>query len=158
MDGCAANFEKKPMKRVGSEPVIPIEPVPSTLVAAARLQDDDLPLCVCTGASRASICHAIRRGATSTQELGRQLGCGMDCGTCVPLLQDLLGQSPWFSVRASRRNLSLSEEDPRRIVELSFELQDGIFPPCFAGQHITVQIKLAGQWVSRCYTIINDVH
>ncbi|WP_237055303.1 nitrate reductase [Microbulbifer sediminum] len=47
-------------------------------------------VCSCMQVSRSQIQQAIDAGAASVEELGRQLGCGTNCGSCKPELAALL--------------------------------------------------------------------
>ncbi|MEZ5653014.1 MAG: nitrate reductase [Burkholderiaceae bacterium] len=48
-------------------------------------------ICACHDVREPAIVSAIRAGAESVAALGRALGCGTGCGSCVPELHGLLG-------------------------------------------------------------------
>ena len=49
--------------------------------------------CLCAGVSLAEVQEAIASDASATlQSLGEVLGCGVQCGSCVPVLREALGQ------------------------------------------------------------------
>lgn len=57
-------------------------------------------VCVCTGATRGVIGEAIRNGADSVESVSCATGAGSVCGSCRPLVMQLLGDStlqpaPW---------------------------------------------------------------
>lgn len=57
-------------------------------------------VCQCTGASRGAIDEAIVQGAVCLESVGRATGAGTVCGSCRPLVQELLGATaakpvPW---------------------------------------------------------------
>jgi assimilatory nitrate reductase catalytic subunit len=56
----------------------------------ARDVDNSAMICSCFQVSEASICAAITAGACSADQLGQQLRCGTNCGSCVPELNRLL--------------------------------------------------------------------
>ncbi|MBU0913778.1 MAG: nitrate reductase [Gammaproteobacteria bacterium] len=47
-------------------------------------------ICSCFQVREASICAAIRQGCHSYQQLGQQLKCGTNCGSCIPELKALI--------------------------------------------------------------------
>jgi len=49
-------------------------------------------ICSCFRISEERIVEAIAKGARSTEELGKTLRCGTNCGSCIPDLQQLLGR------------------------------------------------------------------
>jgi len=62
---------------------------------------EDRWLCACYEVSRETVQEAINQGA-DLAGLGRELGCGTDCGSCVPELRQLLGQPrrrPWVPLK-----------------------------------------------------------
>jgi assimilatory nitrate reductase catalytic subunit len=89
-------------------------PTPTQLPDTARLQrllqqtrpaaawrqvqagDDDSGkgsiICSCREVGQDQIVAAIKAGADTTQALGRKLGCGTGCGSCIPELKQLLAQ------------------------------------------------------------------
>ncbi len=52
--------------------------------------DNSAMICSCFQVSESSICAAIAGGACSADQLGEQLRCGTNCGSCVPELNRLL--------------------------------------------------------------------
>lgn len=48
-------------------------------------------VCQCTGATRGAIGEAISFGACSVEQVSKATGASTVCGTCKPLVQDLLG-------------------------------------------------------------------
>ncbi len=50
-------------------------------------------VCSCFGVGRNAICAAIREGAHSAEALGAKLRCGTNCGSCIPELKTLIGQT-----------------------------------------------------------------
>jgi len=49
-------------------------------------------ICSCFKVSEARIINAIEAGAGSSQQLGEQLQCGTNCGSCIPELNSLISQ------------------------------------------------------------------
>ncbi len=50
-------------------------------------------VCSCFQVTEKSIQSAIKKGCSSTEQLGKQLKCGTNCGSCVPELKKLIEQS-----------------------------------------------------------------
>jgi len=49
-------------------------------------------ICSCFRVSEERILEAIAKGARSTEDLGKMLRCGTNCGSCIPDLRLLLGR------------------------------------------------------------------
>nr|WP_312773992.1 nitrate reductase [Atlantibacter hermannii] len=50
-------------------------------------------VCSCMGVGEKAICAAIASGCDTPAALGKQLGCGTQCGSCVPELRALIAAS-----------------------------------------------------------------
>ncbi len=119
---------------------------------------DDL-VCHCANVNRSRIKAAIATAPASTLEsLGAQLGCGVQCGCCRPLVQELLGQSPWYEVaNATRTTLTDGRFPQRNIVQLDLQLVG--FPPypqTKPAQHVVLQAWIDDTWVTRTYTVVQQ--
>jgi len=55
-------------------------------------ESDNKLICSCFKVSEARIITAIEAGAESTDQLGQQLQCGTNCGSCIPELNSLVEQ------------------------------------------------------------------
>jgi bacterioferritin-associated ferredoxin len=124
-----------------------------------QVQDQDTLVCHCANVGRARIKAAIATAPASTLEsLGAQLGCGVQCGCCRPLLQELLGESPWYEVaNATRTTLTDGKDPPRSIVQLDLQLAG--FPPypqSMPAQHVVLQAWLDDTWGTRTYTVVRQ--
>ena len=124
-----------------------------------QVQDQNDLVCHCANVGRARIKAAIATAPASTLEsLGAQLGCGVQCGCCRPLLQELLGESPWYEVaNAARTTLTDGQDPQRRIVQLDLQLVG--FPPypqSLPAQHVVLQAWLDETWVTRTYTVVRQ--
>jgi predicted CXXCH cytochrome family protein len=116
-------------------------------------------ICLCAGVSRVVLDAAIARSANPTIEsLGAQLGCGLQCGCCRPLLQEMLGLSPWHTVVSVRRqHLVGGDESERPIVRFDLALEGAApYPRARPGQHVVVQAWLEGAWITRTYTVVQQ--
>jgi len=63
------------------------------LIASSTKPDQGKQVCSCFKVSEKTITDAIEGGACSAQELGRQLQCGTNCGSCIPELNNLITQT-----------------------------------------------------------------
>lgn len=119
---------------------------------------DDL-VCHCANVTRARIEAAIATAPASTLEsLGTQLGCGAQCGCCRPLLQEMLGQSPWYEVANASRTVLTDGRFPQRNI-VQFDLQLVGFPPypqAKPAQHVVLQAWIDEEWVTRTYTVVQQ--
>ena len=61
-----------------------------SLIASSAEPDQGKLICSCFKVSEKTITDAIEEGACSAQELGQQLQCGTNCGSCVPELNNLI--------------------------------------------------------------------
>jgi len=69
-------------------------------------------VCQCSGATRGGIGNAIQCGATSITAIAESTGAGSVCGSCRPLVQELLGSGnpepvPWHKALSGAAGLSL---------------------------------------------------
>lgn len=120
-------------------------------------QDTEDLVCHCGGVSRSQITEAIATGRASTLEsLGAQLGCGLRCACCRPLVQELLGHSPWYYVtKSTRTTLTGDRDSDRRIVQIDMQLAGfPLYPQTLPSQNVVVQAWLNETWVTRTYTVI----
>src|SRR5262249_30096337 len=80
--------------------------------------------------------------------LSASTGAGTVCGSCRPLLQEVVGQASWMPVTISQ---SIHVADGIRTVR--FLPLDGQFTPHLPAQHVLVQALIDGHWVQRPYPI-----
>ena len=62
--------------------------------SAAGLVDQGPTICACFGVPQLAIEGAIRDGATTTDEVGKRLKAGTNCGSCIPEMKRLLAANP----------------------------------------------------------------
>jgi predicted CXXCH cytochrome family protein len=119
---------------------------------------DDL-VCHCASVTRARIRSAVATAPASTLEsLGTQLGCGLQCGCCRPLLQEMLGQSPWYEVADATRKVLTDGRFPQRDI-VQFDLRLAGFPPypqALPAQHVVLQAWIDETWITRTYTVVQQ--
>lgn len=121
--------------------------------------DQDDLVCHCAHVGRAQIKAAIATAPASTLEsLGSQLGCGVHCGCCRPLLQEMLGGSPWYEVANAIRTVLTDGKFPQRnIVQLDMQLAGyPPYPRAKPAQHVVLQAWIDETWVTRTYTVVDQ--
>ena len=64
-----------------------------SLIASSAQPDQGKLICSCFKVSEKTITDAIEEGACSAAELGQQLRCGTNCGSCLPELNNLITQT-----------------------------------------------------------------
>jgi len=62
-------------------------------------------VCNCTGVTRGALSHAVAAGCRSVESLSATTGAGRVCGSCCPLLSDLVGAAAAPVVLPGRRSL-----------------------------------------------------
>lgn len=123
------------------------------------IQDGGEIICQCAGISRGRIQAVIATTPASTLEsLGIQLGCAVQCGCCRPLVQELLGASPWYKVTAATRTILTDAHQPeRRIVQIEMQLAGNMpYPLAMPAQHVVLQAWINNAWVTRTYTVVDQ--
>ncbi|GMV40947.1 MAG: hypothetical protein AMXMBFR64_26630 [Myxococcales bacterium] len=118
----------------------------AALAATGELaREADATLCACLRVTRSTVQAAIRSGHADLQSIQERTGCGMSCGSCVPAVVELLGQTAFLPVALGR------------IVELTPDVRrvdlapDGEVPPARPGQHVVVRVP--GRNLDRPYTL-----
>jgi ferredoxin-NADP reductase/CRP-like cAMP-binding protein len=115
----------------------------------AVLHDDRQRVCNCLQLDLGSLRAAVRQnGCKSTSELSACTGAGTVCGSCRPLLHEVVGSASWIPVTISQV-LPVAEG----IRTFRFLPQEGQFRPHLPAQHLLVQALIDGNWVQRPYTI-----
>jgi assimilatory nitrate reductase catalytic subunit len=64
-----------------------------SLITSSSQPDQGKLICSCFKVSEQSIIEAIEGGASSFKQLGQQLQCGTNCGSCIPELNNLISQT-----------------------------------------------------------------
>lgn len=119
--------------------------------------------CLCAGVSCAEVEEAIAADPAATLEsLGAALGCGLQCGSCIPALNEALGQQAWFSARACCRPITRARDlagMERLIYKVDLALQGGqSYPVVLPGQHVVLRVLVEGRAVERTYTVVAQDH
>lgn len=107
-------------------------------------------LCRCSAVTTAALVAAIGQGCSSLDQIAAATRATLVCGGCIPAVKELLGQDEWMAatcevarpVTADIRLFRL-----RTIVAAK---------PALPGQHVVLQARIRGRWVSRPYTLVSD--
>ena len=115
--------------------------------------------CFCAGVSLAELDDAIAADPAATvQSLGALLGCGVQCGSCVPALREALGQDAWFAATARARPLTKARDlggAERLIYRVDIALENSAgYPVARPGQHVVLRGETAAGPVERTYTVV----
>lgn len=117
------------------------------------------PICLCAGVSQAELDEAIAAdGDATVQSLGATLGCGLQCGSCIPALREALGQLAWFPATVSVRPITRArglEGMERLIYKVELALDDGPpYPVVQPGQHVVLRARREDGDIARTYTVV----
>jgi len=106
-------------------------------------------LCACLRVLPGAVRDAIAAGANTLPLVQQRTGCGLSCGSCIPRIKEMLGESAFAPVVVARLT-SLTDEVRR--VELAAE--DGApLPPARPGQHVVLRCEVNGAPIERAYTL-----
>lgn len=115
--------------------------------------------CLCAGVSMAELEEAIEQDTDATvQSLGATLGCGVQCGSCMPLLREALGQDGWFAATARARPITRARDlrGAERLiykVDIALHAANG-YPVARPGQHVVLRGVTPQGPVERTYTVV----
>ena len=105
--------------------------------------------CACMRVARATVRRALREGATDLATLQQRTGCGMSCGSCVPGLREMLGESAFLPIKIERVE---QLTDAVRRVHLSPAAREPL-PAARPGQHVGLRAEIDGARIERPYTL-----
>jgi ferredoxin-NADP reductase/bacterioferritin-associated ferredoxin len=115
--------------------------------------------CLCAGVTLAELDEAVAAEADATvQSLGAMLGCGVQCGSCVPVLREALGQDAWFAATAWSRAITKAR-DLRGAERLIYRVDIALraptdYPVAKPGQHVVLRADTDNGPVERTYTVV----
>ncbi len=106
-------------------------------------------VCACMRISHARIADEIADGAATLADLKQRTGCAMACGSCVPALQEALGETAFVEATIARR-----EELCPDVIRLVFGPRaTETFRPAQPGQHTVVRVSMDSAVAERPYTL-----
>lgn len=105
--------------------------------------------CACMRVTHARIRAVLDEGGATLDALKQRTGCAMACGSCVPGLLEMLGETSFVPVVIARSQsfgpdvvrLFLEAKGPQRL------------PAAQAGQHVVLRVDVDGEIVERPYTL-----
>lgn len=115
--------------------------------------------CLCAGTTFEELEDAIAADGDATLgSLGALLGCGVQCGSCVPAIREALGQVAWFAATATAKPITRSRDmrgTGRLIYKVDLALADGpAYPKVQPGQHVVLRAHTPRGVVERTYTVV----
>ena len=109
---------------------------------------DTATVCRCTGVTRGVLNEAVTNGCDTVEKLAQQTGASRVCGSCAPLLAEIVGRS---------------DMDPADLISIlpvtaavkSFHFlpRQGGVHASLPGQHVRIESLIDGRWVQRSYTL-----
>jgi nitrite reductase (NADH) large subunit len=109
-------------------------------------------VCRCTGATRGILNQAVADDCDTVEKLVERTGASRVCGSCVPLLAEIVGRPDMTPV------------DIVSVLPVTTEVKSFRFRPRYTrvfphlpGQHIRIEGKIAGYWIQRSYILTSPV-
>lgn len=122
-------------------------PTDGNIAFGANAAPDSI-ICSCLNIERQQVTAAINEGSTSLELLQQNIGCGTACGSCVPGIQQMLGNEQWSPVRVIDERQVTSEIRRFRLRPIGRTVDE--FKP---GQHVVLSGLARGDWLERAYTL-----
>jgi ferredoxin-NADP reductase/CRP-like cAMP-binding protein len=105
--------------------------------------------CACLRVTRERIREVIAGGGATLDELKQRTGCAMACGSCVPGLLELLGETGFVPVVLARR-----QAYGKDVLRVSLAAAGGgRLPAARPGQHVVLRVDDDGELIERPYTL-----
>lgn len=119
------------------------------LARTGELADAEGFACACMRVTRARIRAVLDEGGGTLDTLKQRTGCAMACGSCVPGLLEMLGETSFVPVTIARRQVV-----GREVVRLFLTGKgDARLPEGQPGQHVVLRVDVDGERVERPYTL-----
>ncbi|MCC2633319.1 MAG: hypothetical protein K0S48_1205 [Ramlibacter sp.] len=117
--------------------------------------------CLCANVTHAELADAVASDPSATLEsLGATLGCGVQCGSCVPAIREALGEVAWFPARVAVKPITTASDlkgVERLIFRVELALEDGPpYPVVQPGQHVVLRGEDDQGVVERTYTVVSQ--
>lgn len=118
-------------------------------------------LCQCTGVTCEELREALAaKPRASLDSVCAALGCGTECGSCLPQIQELAGQVAWHPASARATPVTRAShlrEMERLIYRVELTLRSGAaYPRALPGQHVVLRATVGQQRIERTYTVIGQ--
>jgi predicted CXXCH cytochrome family protein len=133
-------------------------PVPARVPVSSPAANRGMA-CLCAGVTVAELEEAIEQDPDATvHTLAATLGCGLQCGSCMPLLREALGEDGWFRATARTRPITRARDRrgaDRLIYKVDIALREASgYPVARPGQHIVLRGITEDGPVERTYTVV----
>lgn len=113
------------------------------------IEEEDAIVCNCMYISKMQIQESINKGCTNVEEISKTTGAGSVCGSCVPVIQTMLGHNCWQAMHIIKLGQLSPDSRGYRLVPI----KNIPLPKFKPGQHIVIQCEIDGNWVERSYTL-----
>ncbi len=105
-------------------------------------------ICQCVAVSRSSLKKCINSGFNTVSDVSDETGAGKVCGSCIPLITDMLGRTDMMLVTfVGAASLA------KNITSFRFQPNKGKLESANPTQHIVIKARIDSQWVRRSYTL-----
>ena len=105
-------------------------------------------ICNCTGMTRGTLSDLIESGCEDLPTLGEQTRVTTICGGCQPLVEEMFG---WTNLSVAE--LLDHQQIGQHFITCRFRPVDSEVVPSKPGEHIVVQGRINGRWITRAYTL-----
>ena len=110
-------------------------------------------VCECQNVSYDTILNLMQSGMNSMDDIVVTTGCTTVCGTCRPLVKEILGEGEWIPIAVTQEF-----EIIPNIRSFQFKSYGQQFQPAKPGQHLIIRAPINGEWVQRPYTITSPAN
>jgi nitric-oxide synthase len=118
---------------------------------AGEAGEPDEVVCSCAGVRRSTLLQVIEKGCRTLAQIVDRTGATAICGGCTPVVEEMLG-SPKLHVAEVLR-LDKPSESFVRLKIVPVEIPPVSSKP---GQHVVLQGRIDGRWVTRAYTLVSE--
>jgi len=109
-------------------------------------------VCKCTGVTRGVLNQAVADDCDTVEKLAERTGASRVCGSCAPLLAEIVGRSDMEPV-----DIVAVLPVTADVKSFRFRPRHAQISPLLPGQHIRIEGQIAGRWVQRTYTLTSAV-
>jgi ferredoxin-NADP reductase len=117
----------------------------------AECFDADAAVCKCTGVNRGTLTRAVAQGYDTLPKLAEKTGASQVCGSCAPVLAEILGHSD-MELADLVGIIPVTKE----VKSFRFRLRSGDVLPHWPGQNIRLEAPIGGRWIQRSYTLTSS--
>jgi ferredoxin-NADP reductase/CRP-like cAMP-binding protein/cytochrome P450 len=122
-----------------------------TVALGTSAEAEDI-VCHCVHVSSDALRAAIEQGAATLSRLRQLTGCGAVCGSCVPIVAEMLGAEEWVLA-----DVVTEREEAPGIRSFELAPRRASYPAAQPGQHVLVEGLVGNLRVRRPYTVSSAV-